>query len=209
MARAINSLPTPDSPSISTGMFDFAARSASRIVRAMFSTLVTMSRNVSSPARRRVARRSSSSSASTRSAFLIETCKPLGADRLDDEIQRAGAHRRDHRLDRAMRGLHDRGNVDVALAHPVEHAHAVEIGHHEIEDDQIDRRAVASPPAAPGPLRPIRRSRLRSRSAGPSPRAGGAESGSSSTIRIRAAMRIPVMAALRSAACRRNSRPSR
>ena len=74
MARAINSLPTPDSPSISTGMFDFAARSASRMMRAMFSALVTMSLNVSSPALRRVARRSSSSSASTRSAFLIETC---------------------------------------------------------------------------------------------------------------------------------------
>ncbi len=33
MARAISSLPTPDSPSISTGMLDFAARSARRITR--------------------------------------------------------------------------------------------------------------------------------------------------------------------------------
>ena len=75
MARASNSLPTPDSPSISTGMLDLAARSARRSVRAMLSTLVPMSLKLSSPVERRVARRSSSSSASTRSAFLIETCR--------------------------------------------------------------------------------------------------------------------------------------
>ena len=70
MARASSSLPTPDSPSMSTGMFDFAARSASLKVRAMLSTLVPMSRKVSSPALRRVARRNSSSSASTRKRVL-------------------------------------------------------------------------------------------------------------------------------------------
>ena len=75
IARASSSLPTPDSPSISTGMLDLAARSARRNVRAMLSTWVPISRKVSSPAVRRFARRSSSSSASTRSAFLIDTCR--------------------------------------------------------------------------------------------------------------------------------------
>ena len=54
-------------------MFDLAARSASRTVRAIDSARVTMSRKLSSPAVRRVARRNSSSSASTRSALRIET----------------------------------------------------------------------------------------------------------------------------------------
>ena len=68
--------------------------------------------------------------------------KPLGADRLDDEIGRARAHGGNDRLDRAMRRLDDRGDRDVALAHPREHPHAVEIGHDEIEDQEIDRRPV-------------------------------------------------------------------
>ena len=143
MARAISSLPTPDSPSISTGMFDLAARSARRIVRAMPSTLVTMSRKLEF----------ADASARRSSEFVLERIdpqrildrdlQPFGADRLDDEIMRPGAHRRDHRFDRAMRGLDDGGDGDAALAHAREHAHAVEIGHHQIENDEIDRRAVA------------------------------------------------------------------
>ena len=68
--------------------------------------------------------------------------KPLGPDRLDDEIDRARAHRGNDRLDRAVRGLHDGGNRDVALAHAREHAHAVEIGHHQVENEEADRRPV-------------------------------------------------------------------
>ena len=142
MARAISSLPTPDSPSISTGMFDLAARSARRMVRAMLSTLVTTSRNVSSPSRRRVARLELVLERVDAQRVLDRHLQPLGADRLDDEIVGAGAHRRDHRLDRAVRGLDDGGNGDAALAHAGEHAHAVEIGHHQIEHDEIDRRPV-------------------------------------------------------------------
>ena len=77
--------------------------------------------------------------------------QPFGADRLDDEIIGAGPHRRDHRLDRAVRGLDDGGNGDVVLAHAGEHAHAVEIGHHQIEHDEIDRRPVGRlQPRQPG-----------------------------------------------------------
>jgi hypothetical protein len=41
-----------------------------------------------------------------------------------------------------MRGLNDRRNRDVAAAHALEDAHAVEIRHDEIENDEIDRRAI-------------------------------------------------------------------
>ena len=176
MARAISSLPTPDSPSISTGMFDLAARSARRMVRAMLSTLVTTSRNVSSPSRRRVARLQLVLERVDAQRVLDRHLQPLGPDRLDDEIVGAGAHRRDHRLDRAVRGLDDGGNGDAALAHAGEHAHAVEVGHHQIEHDR-DRPAAGRPPrAAPAPLRRFRRFRPRSRSAASSPRAAGAGS---------------------------------
>ena len=73
MARASTSLPTPDSPSISTGMFDFAARSARRITRVMSGLAVARSLKLSVPEARRRMRRISSSSELTRIAFLIET----------------------------------------------------------------------------------------------------------------------------------------
>ena len=69
--------------------------------------------------------------------------KTLGADRLDHEIARARAHGGNDGFDRAVRGLHDRGNRNVALAHAREHAHAVEIGHHQVENEEIDRRLFA------------------------------------------------------------------
>ena len=84
---------------------------------------------------------------------LDRDLQALGADRLDHEIDSAGAHGRDDRLDRAVRGLHDGRNGDVALAHAFEHAHAVEVGHDEVENEQIDRRAVGAPRGAPAPLR--------------------------------------------------------
>ena len=73
---------------------------------------------------------------------LDRDLQPLGADGLDDKVQRAGAHRGNHRFDRAMRGLDDRGNPDRPPAHALKHAHAVEVGHDQIENDEIDRRAL-------------------------------------------------------------------
>ena len=61
--------------------------------------------------------------------------QPLGADRLDHEIVRAGAHRRDHIVDAAMGGLHDHRDGEAGFAHSREHAEAVEIGHHQVEHD--------------------------------------------------------------------------
>ena len=61
--------------------------------------------------------------------------QPVGRRWLDDEIEGAVAHRRNHGLDAALGGLHDRRDVDVAFAHRLQHADAVETGHDQIEDD--------------------------------------------------------------------------
>ena len=66
----------------------------------------------------------------------------LGARRLDDEIDRAGAHRRDHVVDAAMRGLHDHRYGDGGLAQSGENAETVEVRHYQVENDAIDTRAV-------------------------------------------------------------------
>ena len=66
----------------------------------------------------------------------------FGADRLDHEIDRAGAHRRNDVIDAAMRGLHDDRQLVAGLAQPSEHAESVEIRHHQIEDHAIDPAAV-------------------------------------------------------------------
>ena len=75
MARAISSLPTPDSPSISTGMSEAAAFSATRSTFCIRALRVMMSRNVSVPARLRFRRWNSVSSALVESALRSETCR--------------------------------------------------------------------------------------------------------------------------------------
>jgi hypothetical protein len=42
-----------------------------------------------------------------------------------------------------MRRLHDGRDCDIALAHSRQHPHAVEIGHHQVENNEIDRRTIA------------------------------------------------------------------
>ena len=64
--------------------------------------------------------------------------QPVGRGRLDDEIEGAGAHRRDHCLDAALRGLHDHRHRDAALTHRVENAEAVDAWHGEIEDNRCN-----------------------------------------------------------------------
>ncbi len=66
--------------------------------------------------------------------------EPLQANRLDHEIGRARAHRRDHIVDATMGRLHDDGDAETRFADFRQDAHAVEAGHHEIEDDAVDGR---------------------------------------------------------------------
>ena len=70
--------------------------------------------------------------------------QPLEADRLDDEILRAGAHRRNHIVDAAMRGLHDDRDAQARFTNFCEHAEPVEARHHEVEHDRVDRLPVRS-----------------------------------------------------------------
>ena len=70
--------------------------------------------------------------------------QPFEADRLDHEILRAGAHRRNHIVDAAMGGLHDDGDAQACFTHFCEHAEPVEAGHHEVEHDRVDRLRIRS-----------------------------------------------------------------
>ncbi len=74
MARANNSLPTPDSPSISTGMEEVAAFWAVRSTPAMASLRVMMSEKVSRPSRLWRMRCNSPFSAEVLSALRSDTC---------------------------------------------------------------------------------------------------------------------------------------
>jgi hypothetical protein len=74
MARANSSLPTPDSPSISTGIVELAAFCAVRSTPAMLSLRVMMSAKVNLPSRLCLIRCSSPISALALSALRSDTC---------------------------------------------------------------------------------------------------------------------------------------
>ena len=70
--------------------------------------------------------------------------QPLGADRLDHEIGRPRAHRRDDVVDATVRGLDDDRHRDGVVAQPRQHAETVKVRHDQIEDHTIDAGAVGS-----------------------------------------------------------------
>ena len=139
MARAISSLPTPDSPSIRIGICEAAARWPRRMTRSIAGLWVTMSRKVSVPEAGALHAREFAFERAELQRVLDRHLQALGRSRLDDEIDGAGAHGADHRVDAAVGGLHDHRDRTVDLAELAEHRHAVEVGHDEIEDDEGDR----------------------------------------------------------------------
>ena len=78
MARAISSLPTPDSPPINTGMVEAAAFSAARSTGRMASERVITSAMVRVPSRLRLSRRNSPANALVASALRKLTCSRSG-----------------------------------------------------------------------------------------------------------------------------------
>ena len=78
MARAISSLPTPLSPSISTGMLEAAARRPSAMARCMAWPRMMRSAKVSVPSAFFLMRAISPCSASILSALLIDTSRRSG-----------------------------------------------------------------------------------------------------------------------------------
>ena len=141
MARAIISLPTPDSPSISIGMLDCAPRRPRRSTLAMAGEAAMRSAKVSAPPTFLLRRFTSSVSALTLSRFWIETLRRSGLDRLDHEIVGPGAHRLDDGFDRALRGLDDDRQVAADRLHAVEEFEPGHVRHVEVEDDQFDGAA--------------------------------------------------------------------
>ena len=140
IARAISSLPTPDSPSISTGMVELrGALAKPNDARHLLAFGDDVPEAERCRTLRRLMRRISSSSASTRSAFLIETCSRSAPTGL---TTKSCAPARIAEITASIEPCAVctiDGHADLALAHAAEHAHAVEIGHDEIEDQEIDR----------------------------------------------------------------------
>ena len=66
----------------------------------------------------------------------------FGADRLNHEIKGARTHGGDDIVDTAVCGLHDDRHPDPCLAHARQNAKPVKLGHHQVEDDAIDARAL-------------------------------------------------------------------
>ena len=97
-----------------------------------------MSLKVSVPARLRLMRASSLSSALVASALRSDTCSRSAPTGLTTKSVAPARIADDDIVDAAMRGLHDHRDGEPGLAHAREHAEAVEIGHHEIEDDGVD-----------------------------------------------------------------------
>ena len=93
MARAISSLPTPDSPSTRIGICEAAARSPRPITRSIAGLLVMMSAKVSVPDAARFMRCDLALERAELQRVLDRDLEALGRDRLDDEVDRAGAHR--------------------------------------------------------------------------------------------------------------------
>ena len=84
----------------------------------------------------------------------------LGADRFDDEVDGAGAHRGHYVVDATMRGLHDHRHVDRGLAQSGEHTETVQVRHHQIEDDAVDAPAVGTGKQGERGVAVIKRHRL-------------------------------------------------
>ena len=66
----------------------------------------------------------------------------LRPDRLDDEVDGAGAHGRDDVVDAAVRRLHDHRHADPRLTQSGQYAEAVKVWHDQIEDHAIDPGTV-------------------------------------------------------------------
>jgi hypothetical protein len=135
IALATSSLPTPDSPSMSTGMSGgglacqphdpLHGRAGADEISKGECLLATAALPVSPGV---------FDGTHLERAFE-RRAQTFGGCRLDDEIERARPHGRDRHLDAALRGLYDDGHVKAPLAHGFEHVQTVEPRHDEVEYD--------------------------------------------------------------------------
>ena len=144
MARAINSLPTPDSPETSTGIVDVAAFSAMRSTAAMAGDLVMMSLKPSVPDRLCLMRASSPSSALVLSALRRLTCSRSTPTGLTTKSM-APARMADTTLSMPPCAVCTiTGTLIEAWRSRAKHTEPVEVRHHQIENHAIDPRAVGA-----------------------------------------------------------------
>ncbi len=156
IARAISSLPTPDSPATSTGMLEAAAFSAMRSTACMAGLLVMMSVKPSVPERLCLMRLSSPSSALVVSALRRLTCSRSAPTGLTTKST-APARIAETTLSMPPCAVCTiTGTVMAACRKRAKHAETVEVRHHQIEDHAVDRGAVR-----PGEQRQRRRRRRR------------------------------------------------
>ena len=157
IARAISSLPTPDSPSISTGIAEFAVFCAARSTARILALRVMMSLKLKVPPRLRLRRANSPSSARVAMALRSDTSMRSAPAGLTTKST-APARIAETTVSMPPWAVWTMtGMAEPGLAHLAEHAEAVEIGHHEIEHDAFEVRAhrtpsssaiAASPPSA-------------------------------------------------------------
>ena len=146
MARAINSLPTPLSPSISTGMAEAAAFSAARSTGCMAGERVMTSAKRSVPSLACVLMRCNFAGqrAAWRARCASETCSRSGPAGLTTKSA-APARIAETTLSMPPCAVCTiTGHVEAGLAHARQHAEAVEVGHHQIEDDAVDALGVGA-----------------------------------------------------------------
>ena len=144
MARAISSLPTPDSPSISTGMAEAAAFSAALSTGCMAGERVMTSAMVSVPSCWRLSRCNSPASALVASALRSDTCSRSALAGLTTKSV-APARITDTTLSMPPWAVCTiTGNVEAGVAHARQDAEAVEVGHHQVENDAVDARCIGS-----------------------------------------------------------------
>ncbi len=138
MARAISSLPTPDSPSISTGMVELAARWPSSSTRCHGLAAGDQVGEAELAAGGGLHADQLVGQRLDLERILDGDFEPLRAHRLDHEVDGAGPHRRNGGVDAAMSGLHDGRRLARQRAHGGENGQAVGARHDEVEQDKAD-----------------------------------------------------------------------
>ena len=136
IARAIAPLPVPVSPVINTGTLVVAIRStmpSTRCIAALCDDeAVTCAPSALAQRRGLAAQRALGDRAAHEDHELVEL------ERLGQVVIRAVADRLDRRIDRAVRGHHDHLGLGLRGADRVEQREAIELGHAQIGDDDID-----------------------------------------------------------------------
>src|SRR5262249_6737976 len=138
IARAINFFPTPDSPSIKTGLTDAAAFAAALRTGSIAGERLITSAMVSVPSCLRLSRCNSPASTLVASALRSETCKRSAFAGLTTKSVAPARRAGNHIIDPTMRGLYDHRDGQPGLAHPRQHVKPIEIGHHQIEHHGVN-----------------------------------------------------------------------